>query len=294
MERSRSKEGIALAIAAYGCYAIAALFVKLTSIPFHHLVFYRSLVGLCLFFPFLLKSRERLKTHKAPLHFLRTLISLTTIYCSTYGIQLLSISDAILLEQTAPFFIPGILYVWKRETTSLVRCISIAIGFLGVALILMPSLQVWKIGAFASLGAGFLVAVSIIFMKELLQTEHPYTTLFYFFLFSSCLTSFPVLRSWKIVLSWPVALPLFAMGMFFTLFQLLLTKSLVRVKSQVVGSYACLAVFFSFLLEELFFQEQMTGSRLCGAILIIGAGVFAYRLENKNQRIDSGGAQQRV
>lgn len=281
MELSSSKKGIALTIAAYACYAIAVLFVKLSPVPTEHVVFSRSLIGLCIFLPFFLKDRERLKTNKVLQHFIRTLISLATIYSSVYGIQQLNISDAILLEQTAPFFIPGILYLWKRESTSIARCISIVIGFLGVAFVLMPSLELWKIGAFASLGAGFLVAVSIIFMKELLQTELPYTTLFYFFFFSSCLTLLPIMGSWDAFFSWSTALLLLVVGIFFTMFQLLLTQALMHVKAQVIGGYACFAVFFSFLFEKIVFGEEMSWLRLSGAILILGAGIFAYRLESK-------------
>lgn len=97
------EKGILFAVAAFACYALAALFVKTVTLSYPLIVFMRNAIGLLVFLPFFLKNKEELKTKRLPFHCLRVILSLATIYCSTYGIQRLHLGDAILLEQTAPF-----------------------------------------------------------------------------------------------------------------------------------------------------------------------------------------------
>ncbi len=279
-----TKKGIFFAITAYACYATAACFIKLITVSPELIVFFRNLVGLCVFFPLFFKNKSQLKTSNFWLHCIRSVISLATIYCSTYGIQRLKLADAILLEQTAPFFILAILFVLKKENISLTNFICICAGFLGVFLILTPSGQLENAGTFASLGAGFLIAVSIILMKRLSKTESTYSTLFYFLLLSSVLSAAPAMRSREESLSFSVVSFLFLIGLFFSLFQFFLTRALTHINSQVVGSYACLSIIFSFAFGGFFLNEELTFTRLLGASLIIISGIFTYYSETKNPR----------
>lgn len=275
------KKGVLFTVGAYACFAAAAFLIKIASAPLALVVFCRSIVGFSLFFPFFLKKRSELRTNKFTFHFMRSLISLATIYCSTFGIQKLRLADAILLEQTAPFFIPGLLFFWKGKHISLKNISAMLVGACGVALILKPNFEVWNMAACASLGAGFLVAVSILFMQYLLKTESIPATLFYFLFFSSALSLGPAVSSWEVLFHWPVTMILILVGAFFALFQFFLTRAVAYTDAQLVGSYAYLTVLFSFVLGSFFLGENLTFFRCMGAFLIIMSGLYTYRLEMK-------------
>lgn len=281
---STTKKGIFFAITAYACYATAACLIKLITASSELIVFSRNLIGLCVFLPLFFKNKDQLKTSNFWLHCIRSIISLATIYCSTYGIQRLKLADAILLEQTAPFFILAILFILKKESISLMNLICICGGFLGACLILTPSGQLDNTGSFASLGAGLLIAVSIILMKRLSKTESTYGTLFYFLLLSSILSAVPAMRKWEALPPLSVIFFLFLIGLFFSLFQLFLTRALTYINARVAGSYACLGIVFSFAFGSLFLNEELTLTRLLGATLIITAGLFIYHSETKQAK----------
>ena len=240
------------------------------------LVFFRSLIGLLIFSPFFIWRKEELKTKKLPSHLLRTLLSLMGIYCSVYGVQHLNLGDAILLEQTAPFFIVAIFFFWRKEKTSLPTLIAMGVAFVGVMLIISPQFAIFKLSSLASIASGLLAGLCFIAVEALVKTETSLSTLFYFLLISTLVSAVPALRqSTQIdfVLHWPFLL---LIGLFFALSQLLRNVALTFINSNVVGSYSYFAPLFSILLGVMFLDEVLTYNRILGSILILGAGIYIY------------------
>ena len=275
--------GVLIAITAYACYAFAAFLVKATQVSFTLVVFARSLIGLLVFLPIFLKQREQLKTQRLGFHAIRSVLSLITIYCSIYGIQHLQLGDAILLEQTAPFFIPCVLFIWERQKISAANLVAIAIAFMGAGIILKPHLDLWQISSLASLAAGLLTAVCFVCMQVLVKTETPLSMLFYFLLISTLLSSGPAMGKWGEIHSlWQGGL-LICTGIFFALFQLLLSQALQFTNANVIGAYTYFAAVFSLLLGLTFLGEAMTLYRLIGCLLIIGAGAFFFYAKKESR-----------
>ena len=269
------EKGILFAVAAFACYALAALFVKTVTLSYPLIVFMRNAIGLLVFLPFFLKNKEELKTKRLPFHCLRVILSLATIYCSTYGIQRLHLGDAILLEQTAPFFILAILF-FKGEKISFLNLMALLTAFAGVGYILKPHFDVWQLRAIASLGAGLFAALSILAMQSLGKTETSLSTLFYFLLLSTLLSMGPTAGHWTEISSWQQGLFLLLIGIFFAIFQYFLTHALTLANAQVVGSYSYFTAIFSIILGIVFLEEKFTFSRMIGTTLIIGAGLYIY------------------
>jgi len=276
------KKGILFSIAAYACYSFAAFLVKRLILPFPIVVFARNFIGFLIFLPLFLRNKDQLKTKRLGFHCARSCLSLATIYCSTYGIQRLQLGDAILLEQTAPFFIPIILFLWNKEKISRLNCAAIFFAFIGASYILQPHLDVWHLSAIASLGAGFLAALCIVCMQRLAMTETVLATLFYFLFVSTLLSIGPAASVWSGALSIYQWTLLLCIGIFFALFQFLLTKALVFANASVVGSYTYFTVVFSIVLGIVFLAEEMTFARMMGSFLIIGSGLFIFFARKKN------------
>lgn len=270
------EKGIFLAILAYACYSFAAFLIKLTPLSFQLIAFARNLIGLFVFLPFFLQKKEQLKTKRLGFHLIRSILSLATIYCSIYGIQHLHLGDAILLEQTAPFFIPCISFIWCKEKVSLSHALAILLAFIGVGYILKPHFDLLKIGAIAALGAGILAALCFVCMQSLTKSETPLSILFYFLLICSVLSIGPAFSCWREITSLSQIFLLFGIGILFALFQLFLTQALTFTNANVIGSYTYFTAIFSTLLGVFFLGEILTLSRGIGSTLIIGAGIYVF------------------
>jgi drug/metabolite transporter (DMT)-like permease len=178
MIKSSTKKGVFLAIASYACYAIASFIIKTLSASQFSMVFSRNFVGLLIFSPLFIWKKKHLKTTKLTSHFVRAFLSLVAMNCSIYGISHLNLGDAILLEQTAPFFIMTLLFIWKKEKISFGNLIAIIIAFIGVILIIIPQFAIFQLYSLASLASGFLAGICFIFVESLVKTETPTATLF--------------------------------------------------------------------------------------------------------------------
>jgi drug/metabolite transporter (DMT)-like permease len=280
-DNDQTQRGIFLAITSYACYALAILLIKVTPLPTELVVFARNFLGLLVFFPLILWKRTPLKTKKLSSHFFRSCFSVAAIYCSTIGVKHLNIGDAILLEQTMPFFILLILFFWRGEKIFFSHFVAMVAAFIGVICIASPQFAVFQIGALASLVAGFLVALCFILVETLVKSEEPLTTLFYFLLISSLLTLGPALATFKEINSLKNLLLLFIMGVAFASTQLLRTQALTLIPANIVGSYSYFAPLFSIILGAIFLNETLSYSRILGSIFILGSGIYIFYKKNK-------------
>lgn len=273
---SQVSKGIFLTLASYSFYALAIFFMKILSLSPPSIVFIRNITGLLLFSPLFLWKKELLKTDKLSFHFLRAMLSLAAMYCSTYGINHLKLGDAIVLEQTAPFFIILILFLLKKEKIPLRSLAAMGIAFMGVVFIAAPEFAIFQFPALASLASGLLAALCFVTVERLVKTETSLATLFYFLLITSLMSVGPASFRWdEIDLStqWPFLL---LIGLFFALCQLLRNIALTFVGSSVVGSYSYCVPLFSLLLGGAFLEEEFTLNRIAGSLLILGSGVYIY------------------
>jgi drug/metabolite transporter (DMT)-like permease len=275
------EKGIFFALIAYICYTIAVFLIKVISLPFSVIVFARNVIGFCFFLPIFFLNLGQLKTKRFFFHWVRTCLSLATIYCSTYAIQHLNLSDAILLEQTTPFFILAISFFWKREKMSRASITAILIAFIGVGCILKPHFDFWNIGAVISLLAAFFAALSYISIESLSQTESSIGILFYFLGISSLLSVGPAMGYWTEITSTKHIVFLVTIGILFALFHYLLNRAFVFVNANFLGSYIYFVSAFSLILGYFFLNEELSLSRLTGCLCIIGAGIYIFYEKRK-------------
>ncbi len=276
MNKNQTKKGIFLAIGSYASYAIASFIVKTISTSPLSIVFSRNLLGLFIFSPLFIWKRKELKTNKLMHHILRAFLSLLAMYCSVYGVSHLHFGDAILLEQTAPFFVLTISFFWKGEKSSFSNLIAIIIAFLGVILIIIPQFAIFQIYSLASIASGLLAGLCFIIVGILVKTENPTATLFYLLLIStlaSAVPAFPQLKEINFFVYWPV---LFLIGLFFALCQMLRNVALTFINANILAGYSYLCPLFSILLGVIFLDEPLTYRRILGSIMILGSGIFIY------------------
>jgi len=262
--------------------ATGALIKSLSaSLPNEMIVFLRNLIGLLALAPLFLRHGLRhYATNRLPAHLVRALAGLAAMYCYFYAIGHLPLAEAVLLNYTAPLFIPLAAFLWVGEPFSQRLWWPIGIGFLGIGLILKPGLSLLAPVALIGLAAGMFSALAMAGIRKLTNTEPASRVVFYFSLVSTLVSAIPMLWQWQTPAP-ALWFPLFLIGVLSTAAQILMTRGYACAPAAQVGPFLYAIVVFAALFGWAFWAEIPDGLSLLGAILIVVAGVLAIRMGGK-------------
>ncbi len=276
-------------VAAGLSFALMSVFAKQGSAYFssHELVFYRSLLGLVFLYLLLRLPMAGIPPVRSMggahtrLHLRRGLVGFIALATFFHAVAELPMSMAVTLNYTSPLFLALIMPWWLHERPRLMHYLAVALGFVGVALLLRP----WQEGAghllpgLIGLFSGFMAALAYVHVRQLGQLNEPeWRTVFWFavvglvgaFLLSSA-------TGWHPPRGEDVAV-LMAMALFATFGQLAMTRAYRRGQTVVVASLAYSTVVFSSLLDVIIWNVELPAVAWMGMALTVGAGVWAVAL----------------
>ncbi len=245
-------------------------------------VFFRFFFDFLILLPFFIYYRKELKSSQKRLHFIRAIFVVLSIYGSVYGLRHLALVDAILLENTVPFFMVIITIVWKKTNISLRSFLILLLGFLSLFFILKPKLDIFQFASLASLGTGLAAAFTAVAISRLSEKEKPISILFYFNLFC-CLLTFP-----RCFISWSSSdipfisegrfwLPFVLISIFGVFYQYVITKSYSLVEPYIVGGFIYFSVLFSALIGWFCFGETIDCLQIIGGLVLITTGILTLK-----------------
>ena len=269
-------QGALLILLGEALLAVMGALIKHLSqeLPTELIVFYRNLFGLLLLLPIIFKSGfSQLKTQQLPMHILRASLGLTAMYGFFFVLGNMPLAEAFLVKLTTPFFMPIVAALWLGESIRRKNLAAIIIGFVGVIFILRPGTDSFEPIAIIGLGAAALAGSAKVCIRKMGGTENSVTIVFYFGLFSSCLSLIPLLWSWQVPLMhhWPYIL---CMGLMGTLGQLALTRAYRIANPGQIGPYVYSSVVYGAALGWFIWGEALLISTLIGSALIIAAGLW--------------------
>src|SRR3990167_7605343 len=149
--------GILISLVAY------LFFVTASSLVWHfgskfstvQILFILNCVSFICILPIALrKGFAQLKTTVLSDHLIRDLFGVGSYFLYFLAIRSLNLVDATTLNYTAPFFVPIIWWIWTKQKVGAHVWWSILVGFLGVAIILNPTRQIFQLGFVYGLFAG--------------------------------------------------------------------------------------------------------------------------------------------
>lgn len=262
-------------------FACMGVFVKLGAEFFTstELVFYRSLFGLVVILALVRLRWRSLITAHPWAHLWRGVSGFAALMLFFYSISRLPLATAVTLHYTAPLFLALLLTLVLRERPHFPLIAALILGFIGVILLLRPTLQEGKFVAGAlGLFAGFLSGVAYLNIKKLGTLGEPeWRVVFYFtvvctlgsglFMATSELHAITIENLWI----------LGGLGVTATLAQLALTRAYHTGKTLVVANLAYSTVIFASLLGVLLWQETLSMLSWLAIALIIISGILAVR-----------------
>lgn len=131
------------------------------------LVFLRALVALVLLLPVVLVSRGRaIKTSNVTLHVIRGLLLAINVFCSTYAVTRLTLTEANAYALSTSLFLLPLGALFLNERAHWLRWVGGAIGFVGVLVMLRPGYSgVPTAAAVALLGALATALLSVVLKR---------------------------------------------------------------------------------------------------------------------------------
>ncbi len=254
----------------------AAVKMVTAELPSEMAVFMRNLFGLALMTPLVWRrGLNGLKTGIFHIHLLRSLAGVSAMYCFFYALAHLQLADGMLLKMTSPLFMPLIALLWLGEALRRRTLVALAIGFVGVVLVLNPQGEFNTIALIGLLG-GVLASLAKVSLRRLGRSEPSLRVVFYFALLSTLISILPMFWHWQTpdLTQWG----LFALvGLMGTLGQLFLTRGYAIASAAAVSPFTYASVLFGALYGYLFWEETISLQFVVGAALIALAGVLALR-----------------
>jgi drug/metabolite transporter (DMT)-like permease len=279
-------------LAAGASFALMSVVVKLAAPVFasHELVFWRSAVGLVFVYamlrlPYGNAAPRGLATPHLGLQLRRGLIGSLALLAFFYSLAHLPMSVAVTLNYTSPLFLALLLPVWLGERPRPAQYAAVALGFVGVVLLLRPWQATGDLFAgLVGLFSGFMAALAYAHVRQLGRLGEPeWRTVFWFTVVglvgAGGLAGF---TGWHAPGEADIGIIL-ALGLFATLGQLAMTRAYRVGDTVVVAALAYSTVVFSTLLDGLIWEAKLPGVAWAGIVLTVAAGVWAVQL-NRSQR----------
>lgn len=284
--------GVILKIMAIFLFTVMAAIIKATSdeVPAGEAVFFRSFFAIP---PILiwLAARGELRVGLVPKsltsHLWRGTIGATAMGLTFSGLGMLPLPEVTAIGFATPIFTLILAAIMLGERFRLIRLSAVAIGLLGVIIILWPRLSGFEsfedrasLGALLILGATFLRSFVQIHIRQMVQSEHTAAIVFYFSLFAALLALLTIPFGW-VMPSTNMILTLIGAGFIGGAAQILVTSSYRYGTASMLAPYDYTSMIFALLIGYFWFSELPTWTMLFGATLVIGAGALVIWREHQ-------------
>jgi drug/metabolite transporter (DMT)-like permease len=162
--------------------------------------FFRAFFSVLMLIPLMASGRVK-PWHSKRLqgHFWRTTMGTLSMVLGFYAVSLLPLADATALGFSQPLFSVCVAAIVLHEKVRWRRWSATIVGFIGVLVMVRPGAGSLQPGAVVALANALTVALSILLVRRLSDSETPLMILTQFAIWSTLLLAVPALWVWK----WP-------------------------------------------------------------------------------------------
>jgi drug/metabolite transporter (DMT)-like permease len=223
------------------------------------------------------RGAELIRTQRPGLQILRSLLMLGMPVCFIVAVGRLSAAETWSIFWVSPFLVALLSRWWLGERSCPRHWAAAATALIGALLILGAGPGAFRVAAVLPLGMAACFSVYVV-MTRAMREETTTATLFYTALFVLVPLTFGIPAFWH-ALRWEAALPMAAIGVvgFFGL--LALDRALHLAPASVVAPFAVLQAVWTLLLDHLLFGHRVGAGQLCGALALVGGGLYVCARE---------------
>jgi drug/metabolite transporter (DMT)-like permease len=274
-------------------FAAMGVFVKFGANQFDaaEMAFYRSFVGLFFITVLVVVHRGSVKTRYMSGHVIRSVVGSISLIGYFYGMSRLPLATAQTLNYTSPIFLAIATVVVLGEKFSAWLVAAIALGFVGVAILLQPNLGAGKeAAALIGLFSGVFSAWAYLSVRTLGRLGEPdYRVVFWFTVIGSILCA-----AWQLSVStfhqvrldnlWIII----GIGFCGTVAQLAMTRAYRTGNTLVCGALSYSTLVFGAAATFIVWNEHLAPLEWVGMGVIIASGILAMQVEKKEDVEEAG------
>ncbi|OYU17357.1 MAG: EamA family transporter [Rhodobacteraceae bacterium PARR1] len=294
--------GIGFKLASVLVFIVMSAMIKTTAqhVPAGQAVFFRSFFAIPVILIWLVWTREfpaGLRTANPLGHVWRGFAGTCAMGMGFAGLGYLPLPEVTAIGYAAPLLTVIFAAMFLNEEVRLFRLTAVALGLVGVMIVLSPRLTVVSggaghqeaFGAMLVLGGAVFSALAQVFVRKLVAGEKTATIVFYFSVTSTLLSLVTIPFGWVVPTAVEAA-TLVAAGLLGGVGQILLTSSYRFADASVVAPFDYASMLFALGFGWFFFGELPTVTMLAGAALVVTAGLLiiwrerALGLERARQR----------
>lgn len=275
---------IALKLTAVFLFIVMAGMIKAATqtVPPGQAVFFRSFFALPVI-ALWLSLRGELRTGLVPrsisAHVWRGLFGTAGMGLTFAGLALLPLPEVTAIGYATPIFTVLLAALMLGERIRLVRISAVAMGLVGVMIVMYPRLSVGDLGNAATLGALMVLAASIlrglvqIHIRQMVHKEHTAAIVFWFSITASVLSLATLPFGW-IVPDGDALMLMIGAGLIGGVAQMLVTAAYRFGAASMLAPFDYASMLFAVLIGWLVFGEWPTQVMLIGAGLVIAGGAL--------------------
>ena len=224
-----------------------------------------------------------IKTNRLSLHLFRSALLFGATIFIFAGFKYLTLVATMTIFQTGPFMVVILSVIFLGEAVGINRWLSVIVGFSGALFILKPGTDPFVVAGIFPLLAALCYAGYAVSTRHLGTDEDPRTNFFYTTLVGTIVSSlflFPYFKSIE-----PLDILFFScLGAIGGIGHYCLVLALRKSQASLLAPFTYFDLIFSSILGIIFFYEYPSKSVVIGAIVIVGAGIYAWYIDLKNKK----------
>lgn len=283
------KKGVALILISWIFLIIAIALSRNVSIESSvpTVLLFQNFISLLFVLPWLFKSGwKSLYLSKFGVIVLRSIAGYISFAFVILAVQRTSLVNVVLLSNSAPLFIPIVIWLWKGVHLNWRLWLGIIIGFIGIGIILNPTNSVMNVGALFALGAAVCSSISMIAQRRLVKTESIPTILFYYFSINIIISIPFAIETWKPITP-QISLALLFIGLAFGIGQSLFLWAFKFEKPSFLSSFSYSSVVYGLILEWMMGERLPSWRHFLGILIVCIGGIITISQGNRLTKKDN-------
>ncbi|MCT4657265.1 MAG: DMT family transporter [Cohaesibacter sp.] len=286
--------GIGLKLLSTFLFAIMIAIIKYLSdtVPTGEIVFSRcffALIPLLVMSMFQGNWMDCIRTERPWRHVSRSLVGACAMFNWFLALKYLPLPEATAISFAAPLLVVAMAAIFLKEQVRFYRWTAVAIGFVGVLIILYPRLEgggeagfedTALIGVICAVIATCLMAVASILVRRMTKTEKNAAIVFYFFVTTSFFSLVSLYWGW-VLPDWQTFGLLVLSGIFGGTAQIAMTQAFRLTEASLLAPFDYFNMVWALVLGIVLFAEYPSGAVMLGGSIVILAGLFVILRERR-------------
>lgn len=231
-----------------------------------------------------MRGPQLLRSNQPLLQVGRGVAAVSSAVCFLVALRHVPLADAVAVSFIAPFVVTLAGAILLKEPVGLRRWIAVAIGFVGMLIVIRPGLGVFHPAIFFVVLAASLFATRQILSRFLAGGDSIATTVAYTSITATAIATVLQPFVWETPQGWQIWAVIFGMSACAALGEVLVIRALDIAQAVVLAPLHYSLIIWGTMYGYLVFGDLPDGWTLIGCVIIIGSGLYTLHRERLAHR----------